>query len=401
MPKPSHVLTLPTLHPHAAELRDAILNKLTYSCSKTPSNAGPYDWYLATVLAVRDRMVDRWLESEQRTERKHSKRVYYLSIEFLIGRLLFDSLINLACSAPRARRSPASASISISSASSSPTRRSATAASAGSPPATWTAWRRSASPAYGYGIRYEHGLFKQQIRDGWQHELPERLAGLRQSVGVRAARRPNIPIRFGGSVEYVGGDRTARRAASGIRPSACSRWRYDTPIAGWRGRHVNTLRLWSARVDDAGASRRVQPGRLWSARRRRARRPKRSRACSIRATPRRRARSCGCGRSISSPRRRCRTSCGAICSSSTTLDSLPEHVAIQLNDTHPAIAVAELMRILVDEHDCSLERRLAHHHGDAELHQPHAAAGGAGELAGGAARTACCRGTCRSSIVIN
>ena len=61
----------------------------------TPSNAGPHDWYLATVLAMRDRMVDRWLESEQRTERKHGKRVYYLSIEFLIGRLLFDSLINL------------------------------------------------------------------------------------------------------------------------------------------------------------------------------------------------------------------------------------------------------------------------------------------------------------------
>ena len=95
MPKPSHVLTLPTLHPHAAELRDAILNKLTYACSTTPSNAGPHDWYLATVLAVRDRIVDRWLESEQRTERKHGKRVYYLSIEFLIGRLLFDTLINL------------------------------------------------------------------------------------------------------------------------------------------------------------------------------------------------------------------------------------------------------------------------------------------------------------------
>src|SRR5258708_33669477 len=95
MPKPSQVLALPTLHPHAAELRDAILNKLTYSCSKTPSNAGAYDWYLATVLAVRDRMVDRWLASEQRTERKHGKRVYYLSIEFLIGRLLFDSLNNL------------------------------------------------------------------------------------------------------------------------------------------------------------------------------------------------------------------------------------------------------------------------------------------------------------------
>src|SRR3954465_6244877 len=100
MPESSQVLSLPTLHPHAAELRDAILNKLTYSCSKTPSNAGPYDWYLATVLAVRDRMVDRWLESEQRTERKRSKRVYYLSIEYLIGRLLCDALINLRLLGP-------------------------------------------------------------------------------------------------------------------------------------------------------------------------------------------------------------------------------------------------------------------------------------------------------------
>src|SRR3954470_23467442 len=95
MPKQSQVLTLPTLHPHAAELREAILNKLTYSCSKTPSSAGPYDWNLATALASRARMVDRWLEAEQRTDRKPGKRVYYLSSEFLIGRLLFDSLINM------------------------------------------------------------------------------------------------------------------------------------------------------------------------------------------------------------------------------------------------------------------------------------------------------------------
>src|SRR5207253_6628754 len=95
MPKQSQVLTLPTLHPHAAELREAILNKLTYSCSKTPANAGAYDWYLATVLAVRDRIVDSWMSSEHRVDRTRGKRVYYLSIEFLIGRLLFDSLINL------------------------------------------------------------------------------------------------------------------------------------------------------------------------------------------------------------------------------------------------------------------------------------------------------------------
>src|SRR5581483_8551608 len=79
----------------AAELRDAILDKLTYSCGKAPADAGPYDWYLATVLAVRDRLVDGWLDASQRAERKQAKRIYYLSIEYLIGRLLFDSLINL------------------------------------------------------------------------------------------------------------------------------------------------------------------------------------------------------------------------------------------------------------------------------------------------------------------
>src|SRR5437773_9926945 len=80
----------------AAELRDAILGKLTYSCGKNVATAGDYDWYVATVLAVRDRIIDRWLESNRRTEIERPKQVSYLSIEFLIGRLLFDSLINLS-----------------------------------------------------------------------------------------------------------------------------------------------------------------------------------------------------------------------------------------------------------------------------------------------------------------
>src|SRR5690348_2479330 len=95
MAVPSQAATLPALHPDEAEFRAAILRHLTYSCGKTSTGAVPYDWYLATVLAVRDRIVDRWLESDQRAERSSGKRVYYLSIEFLIGRMLFDALINL------------------------------------------------------------------------------------------------------------------------------------------------------------------------------------------------------------------------------------------------------------------------------------------------------------------
>src|SRR6187455_3166511 len=173
MPKPSQVLTLPTLHPHAAELRAAILNKLTYSCSTTPSNAGPYDWYIATVLAIRDRMVDRWLESEQRTERENGKRVYYLSIEFLIGRLLFDSLINLRMLGT-ARTALASLDVDL-----DELRKLEPDAALGNgglgrlAACFMDSMAALAIPAFGYGIRYDYGLFEQRIRQGWQEELPD------------------------------------------------------------------------------------------------------------------------------------------------------------------------------------------------------------------------------------
>src|SRR5437762_10290707 len=96
----------------AAELRDAILGKLTYSCGKNVATAGDYDWYVATVLAVRDRIIDRWMESNRRTDSERPKQVSYLSIEFLIGRLLFDSLINLRIVEP-AREALASLGVEL------------------------------------------------------------------------------------------------------------------------------------------------------------------------------------------------------------------------------------------------------------------------------------------------
>src|SRR4051794_26236919 len=81
--------------PGAAQLRDAILAKLTYSLGKDAKNAGPHDWFMATALAVRDRVIDRWMHSIRQTDAEQKKRVYYLSVEFLLGRLLFDTLGNL------------------------------------------------------------------------------------------------------------------------------------------------------------------------------------------------------------------------------------------------------------------------------------------------------------------
>ena len=157
-------------------------------------------------------------------------------------------------------------------------------------------------------------------------------------------------IGFGGTVEPTTEarwqrERTIWQPAENVLAVA-----FDTPIVGWRGERVNTLRLWSARALDPIRLDAFNRGDHVGALAERNRGPRASRACSIRPTRRRPARNCGCGRNISSPRPRCRICCAGICSSSRTSRNLADKVAIQLNDTHPAIAVAELMRLLVDIH---------------------------------------------------
>jgi starch phosphorylase len=342
---------LPALHPHAAELRDAILRKLTYSCSKTPSNAGPYDWYLATVLAVRDRMVDRWLESEQRTERKRGKRVYYLSIEFLIGRLLFDSLINLRMLGS-ARSALASLDVDI-----DQLRQLEPDAALGNgglgrlAACYMDSMAALAVPAYGYGIRYEHGLFKQEIRDGWQHEMPERWLAFGNPWEFERVEA-EYSIRFGGSVEYIDGGEDGTARGLWYPTERVLAVAHDTPITGWRGRHVNTLRLWSARSTTPVHLAAFNTGDVVGATAPRAHAEAISRVLyPSDETP--------AGQELRLRQEYFFTSASLQdivrrhLEQHDSLDSLPDHAAIQLNDTHPAIAVAELMRILVDEHDNS------------------------------------------------
>ena len=123
------------------EIKSAVLAKLVLAVGKDAGSATDRDWFLAAALAIRDRIIHRWLASERASNAKGSKRVYYLSLEFLIGRLLSDVLCNLGlgeCSTPR---SEISAWTSTGCGRPSPTRRSATAASDGSRPASWRAWR--------------------------------------------------------------------------------------------------------------------------------------------------------------------------------------------------------------------------------------------------------------------
>jgi glycogen phosphorylase len=348
MPRPSHLVQRPVPSPDAAAFRDAILNKLTYACSTTPSAAGAYDWYLATVLAVRDRLVDIWLKSDLHSAQNRGKRVYYLSIEYLIGRLLFDSLINLRM-LDTARAALDSLGVDL-----DHLRKLEPDAALGNgglgrlAACYMDSMAALAIPAFGYGIRYDHGLFSQEIRDGWQHEKPDRWLAFGNPWEFERVDT-EYSICFGGSVEYVGGPDDSAR---GIwypteRVLAVA---HDIPIGGWRGRHVNTLRLWGARATTPVHLDTFNTGDIVGAVAPRAQAEAISRILyPSDTTPagqelRLRQEFFFTSASLQDIVRRHIQQFGA-------LDSLPDRAAIQLNDTHPAIAVAELMRILLDEHD--------------------------------------------------
>jgi glycogen phosphorylase len=330
------------------ELRAAITAKLVYSVGKDISGACDRDWLIATALAVRDRIIDRWLESSRRTEAEQKKRVYYLSIEYLIGRLLFDALINLGLIDP-AREALASVGVDLDQLRTLEPDAALGNGGLGRLAACFMDSMASVgTPAFGYGIRYQHGLFKQQISDGWQQELPEDWLAFGNPWEFE---RPEVvyPIGFGGMVEYIG-ENTARGLwypAETVLAVA-----YDTPVVGWRGRHVNTLRLWSARPADPIQLKTFNQGDYVDATTARAEAAALSGVLyPSNATP--------AGQELRLRQEFFFTSASLqdiVCRhliQYKSLDSLPEKAAIQLNDTHSAIAVAELMRILVDEHDFS------------------------------------------------
>src|SRR5262245_60861662 len=166
-------LTTPGRANEEAELREAIQTQLAHALGKTRDTAGDFDWYHATALAVRDRVINTFLHRRAETKRLKKKRVYYLSIEFLIGRLLFDTLTTLRLV------EPARAALKSLGANLDRLREVEPDAALGNGGLGRLAacYLDSMSAlgisAYGYGIRYENGLFEQRIRDGWQQELPE------------------------------------------------------------------------------------------------------------------------------------------------------------------------------------------------------------------------------------
>jgi starch phosphorylase len=336
----------------AEALRAAIVRKLTYDLGKSRLGARDRDWFIATALAVRDHIVERWIDLTRATYQAGAKQVYYLSLEFLVGRLLRDNVSNLGM-LDTLKEALAPLGVDFEKMRESEPDAALGNGGLGRLAACFMESMATLSiPAFGYGIRYDHGLFRQIIRDGWQREYPEDWLTFGNPWEFA---RPEIAheIGFGGTVEAVTVSeariRHVWKPAETIQAVA-----YDTPIVGWRGRHVNTLRLWSARASDplrleafnrgdhAGAladqvkaesiSKLLYPSDETPAGQElRLRQEYFFTSAALQDMVRRHLRVYG------------------------DLRSLPDRAAVQLNDTHPAIAVAELMRILVDLHDIPWE----------------------------------------------
>jgi starch phosphorylase len=329
----------------AAELKATVLAKLTYAVGKTPEVATPRDWFLAVTFATRDIIVGRWLESLNAVYTDGRKRVYYLSLEFLIGRLLFDALTNLGVAQPMTEALD-ELGVNL-----TDLRRIEPDAALGNgglgrlAACFMDSMATLSIAAHGYGIRYDNGLFRQIIRGGWQQETPEDwLVNGNPWEFVRPEY--NYAIGFGGWVEMVEGvdERTHHvwHPAETVEAVA-----YDTPIVGWRGRHVNTLRLWSARATDPLKLEAFNAGDYVGAFSERVRAEAISKVLyPSDATP--------AGQEL-------RLRQEYFFASASLLDLIRRHIkqwgdvrtlgghaAVQLNDTHPAIGISELMRILVD-----------------------------------------------------
>jgi starch phosphorylase len=341
-------IALPNEDEDVVALRRALVAKLTYAVGKDPIVASLHDWYIATALTVRDRIVDDWFPSTRAVYKEKRKRVYYLSLEFLIGRLLGDSLNNLGLTETM-RAALAELGVDLETLREIEPDAALGNGGLGRLAACFMESMATLGvAAYGYGIRYDHGLFRQKIKDGWQSELPETWLA---SGNPWEFERPEVLYRigFGGRVESS--EEADGKVAYHWTPAeTVEAQAFDTPVVGWRGQHVNTLRLWSARAPDPLRLDAFNAGDHLGAL------ASQSKAAAIsqvlypsdesEAGEELRLRqeyffSSAALQDIL--RRHLRQNDG-------NLKTLHEQVAVQLNDTHPAIAIPELMRLLVDVH---------------------------------------------------
>lgn len=328
-------------------------NHLEYSLSKDQYTATDRDLYLSLALATRDRLIERWIRTQQLYYNHDVKRVYYLSAEYLMGRLLTNNLINLGIY-HETKNAMEELNIDLDDLCENEPDMGLGNGGLGRLASCFLDSMATLEiPAYGYGIRYEFGIFDQAIRNMGQVELPENW--LKYSNPWEIARPEySFNVHFYGRVKQIilpdGKLKTEWVDTNDVIGIA-----YDIPIDGYDNNTVNTLRLWSARaskefdlkyfqhgdylkaVEEKNISENISKvlypnDELFEGRELRLKQEYFFVSCSIQDIVRR------------------------YLVNHDNFDDFPDKVAIQMNDTHPALAIPELMRLLLDEHGLDWEK---------------------------------------------
>ena len=336
-----------------ASLRRSLSNRLIYSMGKDPITATHRDWFHTTAYAVRERLIERWMETMRSYYQSDAKRVYYLSMEFLTGRLLSNALLNMGFY-EECREALSDLELDIDRIRELETDAALGNGGLGRLAACFLdSLATLRLPGYGYGIRYEYGMFNQRIENGYQIEHPDNW--LRYGNPWEFPR-PEVlfPVKFGGRVVQFKDEEGLTRF-HWIDTEDVMAMAFDTPVPGYNTATVNNMRLWSAKASRDFNLKYFNEGNYIKAVEEKNESENLSKVLYPDDTTQ-------MGREL-----RLKQQYFFVAASlqdvlrrftkyHAELDELPSRVAIQLNDTHPSIAIPELMRIFLDGHHMEWDR---------------------------------------------
>jgi starch phosphorylase len=331
-------------------IKNSFLDDLFYMQGKFAALATRNDYYMALAYAVRDRMLQRWISTAATYTREASRTVAYLSAEFLMGPHLGNNLLNLGIT-DTVRKGMAELGLNLEDLLRQEEEPGLGSGGLGRLAACFIDSLATLEiPSLGYGIRYEFGIFQQQIVDGWQIEKTDKW--LRFGNPWELARPEwAVSVKFGGTTEHYLDDRECPRV----------RWMphkivhgvpYDTLILGYRTNTANTLRLWSAEAPESFDFAAFNSGDYYGAVNQKVTSENLSKVLYPNDEQLR-------GKELRLEQQYFFVSCSIqdmfriVRTQGVPLEQFHEKFAVQLNDTHPAVAIAELMRLLIDDYAVS------------------------------------------------
>jgi starch phosphorylase len=337
----------------AESLRRAFLDNLFYLQGRFWDVATEHDHYMAAAYTIRDRILERWIKTAQTYKEHNARTVCYFSAEFLLGPHLANHALNLGI-VDAVRQAALELGVDFDEILQQEQEPGLGNGGLGRLAACYLDSLATLQiPAIGYGIRYEFGIFDQVIEDGWQKERSD--LWLRNGNPWELARpKLRFPVRFGGHTEQYTDEqgRTRVRWVPGLVVNGVA---YDTPISGYRVNNTNLLRLWHAQAASSFDFEAFNTGDYYRAVDAKVDAENITKVLYPNDEPE-------AGKELRLKQQYFLVTCSLQdmlrlhLKHSDDLDAFRSKFVVQLNDTHPAIAVPELMRLLLDEHGLEWER---------------------------------------------